>query len=38
MEMIVFEIRYWDRALTDVDIASQYAELSSTYLFSQYKT
>ena len=37
-EMIVFEMRYWDRALTDAEIESQYAELSSTYLFSQYKT
>ena len=36
-EMVVFEMRYWDRALTDEEIESQYAELSSTYLFSRYK-
>jgi hypothetical protein len=37
-EMCVFEMRYWNRALTTADIESQYSELSSTYQFSKYKT
>jgi hypothetical protein len=36
-EMYVFEMRFWKKALTEADMADQYSQLSSTYLFDAYK-
>lgn len=35
--LMVFEIRYWRHALTDVDLAEQYRQLSTTHKFDAYK-
>lgn len=35
--IMVFEIRYWHRALTKADLDAQYAQLSSTHQFDAYK-
>jgi hypothetical protein len=35
--MLVFEIRYWHRALTLADLDAQYAQLSSTHQFDAYR-
>lgn len=35
--IMVFEMRYWHHALTETDLAAQYAQLSSTYQFDAYK-
>jgi hypothetical protein len=35
--IMMFEIRYWRRALTSADLDEQYAQLSSTYKFSEYR-
>lgn len=34
--MAVFEIRFWDKALTEDQLAAQFAQLSSTWQFSQF--
>jgi hypothetical protein len=36
-EMYVFEMRFWHRALTESDMADQYAQLSSSFKFDAYK-
>lgn len=35
--LLMFEMRYWRHALTIPDLAAQYAQLSSTYHFDEYK-
>jgi len=35
--LMVFEIRYWRRALSDTDLDDQYRQLSSTHQFNAYK-
>lgn len=35
--MVLFEMRFWNRALTGIELNAQYAQLSSTWKFSQYK-
>lgn len=35
--MLIFEVRYWARALTMADLDAQYAQLSSTHQFDAYK-
>lgn len=35
--LLVFEIRFWHYPLTNADLDSQYAQLSSTYQFDQYR-
>jgi hypothetical protein len=35
--ILVFEVRYWRRALTEDEIGSQYAQISSTHKFDSYK-
>lgn len=34
---MVFEIRYWNHALSPADLNEQYAQLSSTYKFNEYR-
>lgn len=35
--MVIFEARFWNRALSKTELNAQYAQLSSTWKFSQYK-
>jgi hypothetical protein len=37
-EMIVFELRFWHRALTRAEMDEQYTQLSATYGFHKYGT
>jgi hypothetical protein len=36
-QMILFEVRFWSRALSAEELNAQYAQLSSTWKFSQFK-
>lgn len=36
--LLVFEIRYWETALTETELDAQYAQLGSTYQFDRYRS